>query len=179
MNTELEIVNAVGSGELQREFDLEALASDLNLPEAQYNTDMNALLIRFEEDGHLIILYSSGKYIARGGNDLENLEKLNNQLLSCLDNLGISYNQPQFGINNLVCIGDLDKDINLNNLMLQIGYENAEFEPEQFPGLVFHPDNYDCAVIIFNSGKIVITGLRDMRKIEKLYLKVKSIVNDL
>jgi len=58
MHDNIEIVNVVGSGDFQREFDLQELAADLDLPEAQYNADMNGLLIRFIQDGPLIILYN-------------------------------------------------------------------------------------------------------------------------
>ena len=165
----IEIVNVVGSGDFNRELDLQAVAADLDLPEAEYNTEMNALLIRFVQNGPLVILYTSGKYIVRGGSELKNLFKTNTQLLSALTELGISYEDPAFDVRNLVCVCDIGEEIDLNRLMIEIGLENAEFEPEQFPGLVFHPTNYDCVALIFSSGKIVITGLREESKIKDLY----------
>jgi transcription initiation factor TFIID TATA-box-binding protein len=174
MRDDIEIVNVVGSGNFQRELDLQALAADLDLPEAQYNADMNALLIRFIQDGPLIILYTSGKYIVRGGSEHENLHQANEQLLSALAELGVSYEDPDFDVRNLVCVCDVGKEIDLNRLMVEIGLENAEFEPEQFPGLVFHPPDYDCVALVFSSGKIVVTGLKERQEIESLYLELKE-----
>jgi len=174
MHDDIEIVNVVGSGDFHRELDLQALAADLDLPEAQYNADMNALLIRFVENGPLIILYTSGKYIVRGGSERENLYHANEQLQSALTTLGISYENPAFDVRNLVCVCDVGKEVDLNRLMVEIGLENAEFEPEQFPGLVFHPPEYDCVALVFSSGKIVVTGLNDQEKIEELYSELKE-----
>jgi transcription initiation factor TFIID TATA-box-binding protein len=174
MHEEIEIVNVVGSGDLQRELDLQTLAADLDLPEARYSADMNALLIRFIKEGPLIILYSSGKYIVRGGSKRENLNQANDQFLSTLTDLGVNYEGSNFGVRNLVCVCDIGDRIDLNRLMIEIGLENAEFEPEQFPGLVYHPPEYDCVVLFFSSGKIVITGLNDEKEIEKLYLRLKG-----
>lgn len=176
MHDDIEIVNVVGSGDFRRELDLQALAADLDLPEAQYNADMNALLIRFVESGPLIILYTSGKYIVRGGSKRENLYQTNEQLLSALTELRISYQDPSFDVRNLVCVCDVQEEIDLNRLMIEIGLENAEFEPEQFPGLVFHPRNFDCVALVFSSGKIVATGLKDEAKIEELYLDLKNMI---
>jgi transcription initiation factor TFIID TATA-box-binding protein len=178
MHDDIEIVNVVGSGALERELDLQALAADLDLPEAEYNDDMNALLLRFTQDGPLIILYSSGNYIVRGGSERENLDQANSQFLSTLDKLGISYENPVFGVRNLVCVCDTGIEIDLNHLMIDIGLEKAEFEPEQFPGLVFHPANYDCVALIFSSGKIVITGLREESQIEELYTNLRTQMAD-
>ena len=33
-----------------------------------------------------------------------------------------------------------------------------EYEPEQFPGLVYRMDDPDVVILLFGSGKIVITG---------------------
>jgi transcription initiation factor TFIID TATA-box-binding protein len=174
MHDDIEIVNVVGSGDLKRELDLQALATDLDLPEAEYNAGMNALLLRFTQNGPLVILYSSGKYIVRGGSERENLDQANSQFSSTLDDLDISYENPAFDVRNLVCVCDTGVAIDLNHLMIDIGLENVEFEPEQFPGLVFHPTDYDCVALIFSSGKIVITGLDEETQIEELYLELKE-----
>jgi transcription initiation factor TFIID TATA-box-binding protein len=178
MHKEIKIVNVVGSGDLQRELDLQTLAANLDLPEAEYRADMNALLIRFVEDGPLIILYRSGKYIVRGGSEQDYLDQANSRFLSTLTDLGIIHEGPNFGVRNLVCVCDVGKRIDLNRLMLEIGLENAELEPEQFPGLVFHPPEYDCVALFFSSGKIVITGLNNEKEIEKLYLRLKERISE-
>jgi transcription initiation factor TFIID TATA-box-binding protein len=174
MHDDIEIVNVVGSGDFEREFDLQALAADLDLPEVEYNVDMNGLLIRFVQDGPLVILYTSGKYILRGGNKREDLDQANEQLLSTLTELEIFYEGPTFDVRNIVCVCDINEDIDLNRLMIEIGLENAEFEPEQFPGLVFHPPGYDCVALVFSSGKIVVTGLKETKEIENLYFELKQ-----
>jgi transcription initiation factor TFIID TATA-box-binding protein len=174
MHDDIEIVNVVGSGALKRELDLQALAVDLDLPEAEYNTEMNALLLRFTQGGPLIILYRSGKYIVRGGGERETLHQANREFLQTFADLNISHENPAFDVRNLVCVCNTGVEIDLNHLMIDIGLENAEFEPEQFPALVFHPTGYDCVALIFNSGKIVITGLSDKTQIENLYTELKE-----
>jgi transcription initiation factor TFIID TATA-box-binding protein len=68
-------------------------------------------------------------------------------------------------VENVVAFTSLGKDIPLNRLITKI--ENAEYEPEQFPGLVYRTMDPRAAALIFSSGKIVCTGAKsiDMAKI--------------
>jgi transcription initiation factor TFIID TATA-box-binding protein len=44
--------------------------------------------------------------------------------------------------------------------MIDLGIEKVEYEPEQFHGLVYRPDETNCVLLVFGSGKVVITGGR-------------------
>jgi len=156
----LEIVNVVGSGDLGRELDLEQIEQDADIHEADFRETMGALFLRIEEDGGLIILYRSGKYIIRGGKEYEKLNDTNEAFLDWLESLGIISNKEnvEFEINNIVFVGDVGENILLERLMIQLGMENVEFEPEQFPGMVYRPPDHDCVLLAFGSGKVNITG---------------------
>jgi transcription initiation factor TFIID TATA-box-binding protein len=60
--------------------------------------------------------------------------------------------------------------------------EGTEYEPEQFPGLIYRVKDPKAAMLIFSSGKIVCTGARniaDVRKaIEKVAMMLKSLKID-
>jgi len=79
-------------------------------------------------------------------------------------------------IENVVAFSTLNITISLNKLVNSI--ENAEYEPEQFPGLVYRPTNPKSAALIFSSGKIVCTGTKsiDMAKeaMKKVVDKIKE-----
>ncbi|MFB6160878.1 MAG: TATA-box-binding protein, partial [Haloferacaceae archaeon] len=46
----------------------------------------------------------------------------------------------------------------LNAIAIGLGLENIEYEPEQFPGLVYRLEEPDVVALLFGSGKLVITG---------------------
>jgi len=58
----------------------------------------------------------------------------------------------------IVASADLGVDLNLNAIAIGLGLENIEYEPEQFPGLVYRLDKPRVVVLIFGSGKMVVTG---------------------
>ncbi len=61
-------------------------------------------------------------------------------------------------IQNVVSSADLKANLNLNAIAIGLGLEHIEYEPEQFPGLVYRLDEPDVVALLFGSGKLVITG---------------------
>ena len=57
-----------------------------------------------------------------------------------------------------------------------LGLENVEYEPEQFPGLVYRLDEPKVAMLLFGSGKIVCTGAR---KTEDVSIAVQKLADEL
>lgn len=69
-------------------------------------------------------------------------------------------------IQNLVATADFGKSINLENLSQN---SKAIYEPEQFPGAILRiSEPFKTSVLIFASGKMVITGLKSEAQIEPI-----------
>jgi transcription initiation factor TFIID TATA-box-binding protein len=78
-----------------------------------------------------------------------------------LRTLGIPVDEsPDVVIQNVVMSGDLDNQLNLNAVAIGLGLEQVEYEPEQFPGLIFRVDDPDIVALLFGSGRIVVTGAK-------------------
>jgi transcription initiation factor TFIID TATA-box-binding protein len=62
-----------------------------------------------------------------------------NQVIKQLKKIGVNVTiTPKITVQNIVASGAIDLDLNLNTLSLEL--ENTEYEPEQFPGLVYKLD---------------------------------------
>jgi len=61
-------------------------------------------------------------------------------------------------IENVVASATLNQRIDLNAVVK--GYPGVEYRPEQFPGLVFRLKRQKTATLIFNSEKMVCTGVK-------------------
>lgn len=69
-------------------------------------------------------------------------------------------------IENIVASTSLGIRIPLEKMVKHL--EGTEYEPEQFPGLVYRMKNPKVAMLIFSSGKIVCTGARSMQDVKKV-----------
>ena len=63
-------------------------------------------------------------------------------------------------ISNLVITTDYESPVDLNSLVLALPFEKTEYEPEQFPGLIYRIDDPSAVCLVFSSGKCVITGTK-------------------
>ena len=64
------------------------------------------------------------------------------------------------GIRDGEPLAALPRKLNLNNLTFHLPFDKGEYEPEQFPGLIYRLDYPRVVCLIFGSGKMVITGAR-------------------
>lgn len=177
----VKVVNVVASGALDVELDLERLADDIGEPVAQYNPDKYpGMYLRFEEDAPLITVYRTGKYIISGADTEEEPYLLRERFLTLLSDMGVIEQSEDewFSIQNYVCIGELDETQNLNALAIGLGLEKTEYEPEQFPGLIYRPDSRDCVVLIFATGKVVITGASEFETAEQTFEELQVTLSE-
>ena len=69
------------------------------------------------------------------------------------------------GIREKEPLATMPRRLNLNNLTFHLPFDKVEYEPEQFPGLIYRLDYPRVVCLIFGSGKMVITGARDKSEI--------------
>jgi len=78
----------------------------------------------------------------------------------------------------MVASGDIKMDLNLNFLALKL--PNTEYEPEQFPGLVYKLNEPNATFLLFSNGKLVCTGTKNKQQLEdsmnRLLKNVKNIL---
>jgi transcription initiation factor TFIID TATA-box-binding protein len=181
----VEIANAVGSGDIGVELDIAEVEGDLPVPYTEYDPEnYHGLYVRLVEDGPLITLYRTGKYIISGCSSFEELDETNRAFLRTLVELDIidASLEVDFAVQNVVCTGDLQQPVNLNALSIGLGLEVVEYEPEQFPGLIYRPTDFPAVLLVFANGNVVITGATDVETAEEafdhLQTKVEGLLAD-
>lgn len=179
----IDIVNIVATGDVDKEFDLEALYIDLDFPQKVYNPEtVPALQLRSEQDGPVIILYSSGAYNIMGARHKREIDELYSILISSLENLGIQdINRTNPEVRNLVCKANLGREVDLSALTVALGMEQVEYEPEQSPFVYYWPDSLDCLITIPTNGQVIITGVKTRQEAKQAFAhlqdRIASVLN--
>lgn len=171
------IVNIVVSTSLEHDIPLEKMAATLS--NTEYNPEQfPGLVIRIKEPKTSALIFSSGKIVCTGAKTLEKVEESIQQIIKYLEKINVTITvKPQIKIQNVVAAGDIYKDLNLNDLAMQL--ENTEYEPEQFPGLVYKLIDARATFLLFSNGKIVCTGTRGEDEVDKAVNMLIDRLNEL
>jgi transcription initiation factor TFIID TATA-box-binding protein len=161
----MKIVSTMGSGSLGREVELETLVSELeeeigDVVDANFHNP-GMVTFRLEEDGDAYTIYRTGTFQIRGAESTELLTHSFDRLKKSLDEIGFDVPETKFEQVTSVFLEDIDSELHLEALAVVLGLENTEYEPEQFPGLIYRPGEYEVTLLIFASGKVIVGGTTD------------------
>jgi len=156
----IDIENVVASTDIGQELALDSLAMDLS--GSDYDPDnFPGLIYRTQEPKAANLIFRSGKIVCTGANSIDDVHSSLQTVYERLRDLGIDIiDDPTITIQNIVSSADLGAQLNLNAIAIGFGLEAIEYEPEQFPGLVYRLDTPDVVALLFGSGKLVITGAK-------------------
>ena len=157
---EIKVENIVASTSFADKLDLDVIAQSLE--EAEYEPEQfPGLVYRLKDPKTATLLFSSGKANCTGAKNIEDVRKTVDIIAGKLKKLGVDvYKNLEIVVQNMVAMADLKAEINLTEVAMGLGLENVEYEPEQFPGLVYRIKEPKVAMLLFGSGKIVCTGAR-------------------
>ena len=162
---EVIVENIVASTSFADKLDLDVIAQSLE--EAEYEPEQfPGLVYRLNEPKTATLLFRSGKANCTGAKNVEDVRKTVDIIAEKLKKLGVDvYKDLKIVIQNIVAISDLGTELNLNEVAMGLGLENVEYEPEQFPGLVYRIKEPKVVMLIFGTGKVVCTGGRNIKDV--------------
>ena len=174
---DMKFVNIVVSTSLQHDIPLEKMAATLS--NTEYNPEQfPGLVIRIKDPKTTALIFSSGNVVCTGAKTMEEVDKAIKKIIKTLEKINIKIKiEPKINVQNIVASGNVGMDLNLNVLAMKL--ENTEYEPEQFPGLVYKLAAAKATFLLFSNGKIVCTGTKSEKEVhaalDKLIENLKKV----
>ena len=141
----------------------------LKAKNAEYNPKrFAAVIMRIKEPKTTALIFASGKMVCTGARSEEDSRKAARQYAKIIQKLGFPVKFSEFKIQNIVASCDVKFPIRLEGLASN-HLTFSSYEPEMFPGLIYHMVEPKIVLLIFVSGKIVLTGAKDRNDIYKAY----------
>jgi len=174
---EIKVENIVASVNLFCTIPLERVAAGCE--NAEFNPEQfPGLVLRLPEPKTANLLFGSGKMVCTGSRSIEDVKRAVGLVKVLLADYGVEFfGEPHIEIQNIVSSVKTDLELNLDRLAYKL--EGVEYEPEQFPGMVFRMIKPKVAILIFSTGRFVVTGakrIEDVREaFDKLLEKFKEI----
>lgn len=173
----IRVENIVASASLGVEVPLEKIVSKMEGMEYEPE-QFPGLVYRMTDPKAAALIFGSGKIVCTGARSLDDVKEVFRKVVLIVKKSGAKVpKEYKFQVENIVSSAKLESKLNLDEIAFNL--ENSEYEPEQFPGLVYRMTEPKVAFLLFGSGKIVITGARSVRDVniavEKVSRKLKAI----
>lgn len=170
----IKVVNIVVSTSLEHDIPLEKMAAVLS--NTEYNPEQfPGLVIRIKDPKTSALIFSSGKVVCTGAKSFEKVEESIRQIIQSLKKINIDITvKPKITVQNIVASGSIGMDLNLNKLAMKL--DNTEYEPEQFPGLVYKLMEAKATFLLFSNGKIVCTGTKSEEEVNAAVDKLVEVL---
>lgn len=135
-------------------------------------------MFRLDNPKVTALIFRSGRMVVTGAKSTADLIKAVKKIVRVLmrHNVQIT-SRPRIQIQNIVASANLGAEVLLEKVAFLL--ENTMYEPEQFPGLIYRMEEPHVVLLIFSSGKMVVTGAKSEEEVfmtvRNVYLKLKEL----
>ena len=170
--SDLKVQNIVATTSLGKPVSLTKLAR------TQTNTEYNpeqfpGLVLRIQKPKSAVLVFSSGNLVCTGTKSVAQVKEVIDAVIKQIAKIGVRITErPKITVQNIVASGSINLKLNLNLLALQL--ENTEYEPEQFPGLVYKLNEPTATFLLFSNGKLVCTGTKNKEQLDESMVKLNK-----
>ncbi|BFZ65234.1 TATA-binding protein (TBP) [Saitoella coloradoensis] len=168
--------NIVATVNLDCRLDLKTIA--LHARNAEYNPKrFAAVIMRIREPKTTALIFASGKMVVTGAKSEDDSKLASRKYARIIQKLGFNAKFTDFKIQNIVGSCDVKFPIRLEGLAYSHGTFSS-YEPELFPGLIYRMVKPKIVLLIFVSGKIVLTGAKVREEIYQAFEAIYPVLTE-
>jgi len=158
-----QLQNIVSTINMLCKLDLRKIA--MQARNAEYNPKrFAAVIMRIREPRTTALIFSSGKMVCTGAKSEDDSRLAARKYARIIQKLGFEAKFADFKVQNMVGSCDVRFPIRLEGLVLTHN-QFSSYEPELFPGLIYRMVKPRIVLLIFVSGKVVLTGAKVRQQI--------------
>ena len=172
--TKLKIVNLVAALDLNVKIDLNMLMEKNPMTDIQYEpSQFPGAVVRIKNPKTSYLVFGNGKLICTGAKTLEQIKESFPKLKNIIIKTGVDIKKiPEITIINMVVTKNMKTKLDLNKLAMKL--KNVEFEPEQFPALIYKTQKPKVSFLIFSNGQIICAGAKKLEVAREAMKKLKE-----
>jgi len=169
----VEIQNVVAVASLGQEIDL------LAIMEAFENADFSpnkfpGLVFKLKRPKTTTLIFRTGKMVCTGARSERDAKSAVGRVVRDLRRKGFKIRSPEIEIVNIVGTADFGGEVDLESMVDIL--DDIMYEPEMFPGLIYRMKYPKVVILLFRSGKIVLTGADREEKVHEAAEKMRGIL---
>ena len=167
----IKIENIVATVSIDQNIDLEKIEQEFD--NVEYDPEQfPGLIFRLDEPRVTALIFKSGKMVVTGAKSTQELIRAVKKIFYILKSKGIVSGKvkPRIQIQNIVASANLGVEVHLEKAAYLL--DNSMYEPEQFPGLIYRLDDPRVVLLLFSSGKMVVTGAKKEEEVNRAVKRV-------
>jgi transcription initiation factor TFIID TATA-box-binding protein len=134
--------------------------------------------MRIREPKTTALIFASGKMVVTGAKSEDDSKLASRKYARIIQKLGFNAKFTDFKIQNIVGSCDIKFPIRLEGLASR-HHNFSSYEPELFPGLIYRMIKPKIVLLIFVSGKIVLTGAKVREEIYQAFEMIYPVLQGL
>lgn len=170
---DIEIANVVATVSLTAPLDLELIHE--RVPQTEFPGKSPWLKLRLKPDNTYTAFYKSGKFLITTKHPGK-INDIARQVLEILHNAGIERTIVKTEIHNVVVKTKIPLTTSLESIILNLDPKKAEFEPEQFPAIIYK--DWSVSFLLFSTGSCIVTGLKDFKDARDIVERFKELIGE-
>ena len=173
---DLRIENVVATASLEQKIDLPSIMKVFRNVEYRPRR-FPGLVFRMKKPKTATLIFTTGKMVCTGAKSAKMAISAVRKVVGELRKEGfIIKRRPKIKIVNIVGTANVGGKVDLEAAAAIM--DNIMYEPEQFPGLIYRIQEPKVVMLIFSSGKTVITGGKTREQVEKAVEMVRGFLRD-
>jgi len=166
----------VATVNLECALDLKYIA--LHARNAEYNPKrFAAVIMRIREPKSTALIFASGKMVCTGAKSEQEARMAARKYARILQKLKFAVSFKEFKVQNMVGSCDVRFPIRLEGLATAHGIF-CSYEPELFPGLIYRMQQPKIVLLVFVSGKVVLTGAKKREEIYQAFENIYPVLQE-
>nr|pir TATA box-binding protein - Entamoeba histolytica [Entamoeba histolytica] len=172
--THPEIVNVVSRFQLGVKLELRKIVQ--KAINAIYNPKRFAgAIMRISSPKSTALIFQTGKIVCTGTRSIEESKIASKKYAKIIKKIGYPIHYSNFNVQNIVGSCDVKFQIALRTLV-DSDLAFCQYEPEVFPGLVYRMASPKVTLLVFSTGKVVLTGAKDEESLNLAYKNIYPIL---
>lgn len=177
--TKIQIENIIAYTQISDLLDIKTLSE--KIIDSNYNpSEFNGLSIKYDKEKIAVIVLGTGKVFCTGAKEMTDAINKIKKVINQIKKIGFKIKKDyEIQIQNITATANLNKELDLESIAKNLILQNIDYQPNAFPGLIYKIDDIHTILIIFNTGKIVCTGAKNIddatNYIKKFEEKLSSI----
>ncbi|GMI47194.1 hypothetical protein TrCOL_g5650 [Triparma columacea] len=172
----IQVQNMTATVDMGMRLNLKTIASKCH--NTEYNPKkFGACVMRLRSPKCTMLLFHTGKCVITGARSSHNAALAARKFTYVLGKVGFKPGAVDFKVQNIIGTADVGFPIRLEGVVLKHA-KFASYEPELFPGLIYRMLEPKTVLLIFVSGKVVITGARSEAYLARAMERIHPVLEE-